>query len=293
MAKGVGLPVEKLIAPFKEKIDAREVGIFRVLFCSLMLITLFYNFEPYLYDFGRIKTFSQVPMFELFGIKRFSLQFFEGLYLCLILTTLSSLLGIKTRISLILSSVLFFLVAGQIESLYKDPVSNYVYHSKIIPIWFYALLAFSPGVTSLSLAGEGGEEKVFGFSFPLAKLTLGMVYLGPVWARIFNQGLGWFDGYTLQTLILEYQFFNPNSLRSFLVDQYGLLLIGQLAVLLWESTAFLAAFIRGWGWVTLIGGILFHVSIYVILGINFLKYFMAAYVCFYRLPLKAIKRLLR
>ncbi|HEX6105208.1 MAG TPA: HTTM domain-containing protein [Gemmatimonadales bacterium] len=194
-----------------------------------------------------------------------------------------ALVGLFTRTSLFLLALGYWILIGHAYS-YAD-----VHHPQALWAIFLMLLPFSPAGERLSIdallrrrrgAGAGGSEPAAGRSelvmWPL-KLThvlLAATYFSTGITKLISGGLAWMNGYTLQNHLLSDAIARDIPIGVWLAQQYELCVLLSVGTILFEVFYFVSLFVPRTAPLFFLGGILFHVGLYVTAGHPFFPHIM-------------------
>jgi hypothetical protein len=114
----------------------------------------------------------------------------------------------------------------------------------------------------------------------LVAINLAIVYLSAFYSKLYLGGMAWAKGEYLRNYLLELFIQNGDRLPLLIARHSSLCAFLSCGMLLFEGTFFLVIFrsrLRKW---LIASGILIHISIFLIMGLNFLKVFMLGYLAF-------------
>jgi hypothetical protein len=215
----------------------------------------------------------------------FSPHLIHAAFAAFIVAAFFSFIGYKTRISIIVFSIL---------AIYLFAISNLsgkINHNQDI-FWIPILLSFSGCGDILSTDAYLNKKKgktlkglqpSFKYSFAIFSfwLMLGICYFFPGFWKMWNTGLDW-----ALTDNMQYQMYDSwNSLEHFIpvlrIDHYPLLYKACGIFILWFELSFLFLFsfkkTRAFG---IISGILFHLGILIFMNIFFI-FFLLTFLAFF------------
>ena len=179
--------------------------------------------------------------------------------------------GCEAAFALGASMLLLLLVLGQRMAQMQGLVSG---HKDVLAVWCLAALFIAEcqgkpqdAVAAMHILMAAGYGIPGVTKFLLPKL----------------QRKGWFswtDGKTLQCILLERAVLFDNKLACLLACQPGLCIVGSVATLCFENLWILLPLMPDQlALVLLVTGLLFHLSCTVLLGINFLPFWLPCYAC--------------
>ena len=189
----------------------------------------------------------------------------------------TALIGLFTRTSLFLFAlgVWFFISHGYS---YAD-----VHHTQALFAIFLMTLPFAPAGHSLSVdallrrrrgADAAGDERIDTAMWPLklAHVLLAMTYFSTGITKLLSGGLAWMNGYTLQNHIFSDAINRDIPIGIWLSQQHTLCIFLAIGTIAFELFFLLSLVLpRTAPWFFL-GGILFHVSLYIPSGHPFFEH---------------------
>jgi hypothetical protein len=288
LGKNRGLKYFNIAQPSITRLD---LHLFRFIYCALLVWIHIDRQNFYLRSMIETTRFHPIPLFAWMGIGRFSLETFDWIYLALIFFLLLAALGLLTRISLLCSTILFFLIHGQLLSLTKLPDSPYVYHSENLVVFTLLILAFDSniGQNSLftkwwSLIRRDKNQVISSHSLNLIIIAMGFVYFGASYVRLVINGLSWMDGFSLKSYFMMSYFSDGIELAYTLAQHHYVCMVLSVAVTVFELGFLLVFFFKRSYLVLLTGSLLFHGTILMIMNINFFSYHGFALATYLFLP---------
>ena len=194
---------------------------------------------------------------------------------------LAALVGCFTRVSLFVFALgtWFFVSHGYS---YAD-----VHHTQALFAIFLMALVFSPAGESLSIdalmrrrqarrAGmpTDGTEPADTVMWPLklAHVLLAMTYFSTGISKLLSGGLAWMNGYTLQNDIFSDAINRHIPLGIWLAQQHTLCVLLSVATILFELFFFVSLILPRIAPYFFVGGILFHVGLFVTSGHPFFEH---------------------
>jgi vitamin K-dependent gamma-carboxylase-like protein len=211
----------------------------------------------------------------------FSAAGFTVIYWVSIVAGLAALVGFATRTSLFLLTFgLWFFVSHAYS--YAD-----VHHTQAPFAIFLLALAFSPAGDSLSIdalirrrrARAAGEQALIARStdvamwpLKLAHVFLAMTYFSTGITKLLSGGLAWMNGYTLQTYIFRDGINRGIPAGIWLAHQHTLCVLLAIGTILFEVSYFVSILVPRVAPLFFVGGILFHIGLYVISGHPFFEH---------------------
>ena len=104
-------------------------------------------------------------------------------------------------------------------------------------------------------------------------------YLSAVFSKMTHSGLDWANGYTLQWFLARAGSAEGHGLAMWLSHYHTLVMLGQIGVLLFQSTFVLCVIFPKLRWIYVPVGLLLHTTIYITLGAPFFTW-MGLYAVF-------------
>lgn len=269
-----------------DEMDARNLGLFRILYCGNLLFWMC-QYKPLFSQLTPDRIYHPVPLFSVFSETPLSPELFTLSYYALLFSLLMVVLGLRVRCFLLLTFALYLVVMGTFLGFLKSPYTNYVFHSASFPIFICFILAISPGVDRLSILEVIGMAKrrvtnpSMAPSWPkqLVIATLAFAYLGAACARL-QHGLAWLDGETLEAYFLERWLLNDNEIPWMLAQNKLLVFGAGILTMLFELSFWVVLFLPQATPIYALGGLFFHVANFVVMDIDFLRFFASAYLIF-------------
>lgn len=204
--------------------------------------------------------------------------FVQAIYWIMVLSGITALLGFFTRISMILLAVSFSYVQSYIYS-YGD----FHHPEAALAIMLFAL-ALSPSGKMLSIdawrKGSGETYSTFA-GWPLKAMMwfFVLMYWSAVWSKLSDGGLDWANGFTLQYYLARDGLRWGGELAVWLSQFHYLILVGQIGVLIFQATFFLAVIFPKLRILYVPAGLFLHIFIYVTLQAPFFTW-IALYAVF-------------
>jgi uncharacterized membrane protein YphA (DoxX/SURF4 family) len=195
---------------------------------------------------------------------------------------LAALVGFCTRTALfVLALGTWFFVSHAYS--YSD-----VHHTQALFAIFLMVLAFSPAGESLSIdalirrrrAATGASMPVSGLTdtamwpLKLAHVLLAITYFSTGAAKLMAGGLDWMNGYTLQNYIFNTGINRDIPLGIWLAHQHTLCVLLAIATILFEVLFFVSVLVPRLAPLFFVGGILFHIGLYLVAGHPFFEHIL-------------------
>lgn len=189
---------------------------------------------------------------------------------------------LRPLLLLALFPALFWLVTVH-ESLYSPMLSGRHFHVRLAVLYpMFVILVWDWIRILKSRAGRPAEKIDSAVPIVLTQWIVGIVYLGPAMHRLLNSGYpGWFDGVTLQTILLErwIAFGGDNAL--FMAQNYWLCLIAQQMVLLFEVGFIFSVFFPAIAPLAVAAGLIFHLSSEWAMSVTYLDFMVILYSAYF------------
>lgn len=217
------------------------------------------------------------PIIALSGGHAFSVSEMQAIQIATIVVGFAALIGLWTRISLLLFAAGVALIQLWVLS-HGD-----IHHPEAAMVIALGVLALSPAGAVISLdallTGGSGRDNIrqqllatsteAKWPILVVQWLFGLMYLSASYAKLAIGGFQWANGITLQ-YYLAMDGLRWNSLLGlWLSQQHGLSLIGQWGVLVFQSTFFLSLLIPKLKWIYVPVGMVMHVGIYLMLKAPF------------------------
>jgi hypothetical protein len=204
---------------------------------------------------------------------------FTVIYWVSIAAGLAALVGLFTRTSLFLLALgTWFFVSHSYS--YAD-----VHHTQALFAIFLMVLPFSPAGDSLSIDALIRRPRGAGDSVPTARFTdtamwplklahvlLALTYFSTGITKLLYGGLRWMNGYTLQTDVFTDATNRGLPLGIWLSHQHTLCVLLSIGTILFETFFFVSILVPRVAPLFFVGGILFHIGLYVTSGHPFYEH---------------------
>lgn len=200
--------------------------------------------------------------------------FVSGVFTVFIVAAILGLVGILTNLALFVAGLSLLYTA-----LYVYAFGDF-HHP--MPVMVIALLAMSlsPAGRVLSIdslvrsLGHSVDplavySRFAGWPRKLVMWLFALFYLSACYSKLSRGGLDWPNGYTLQWYLARAGSAKDHSLGMWLSQYHTLILLTQVAVLIFQATFFLCILFPRLRWIYVPAGLLLHTSIYVALGAHF------------------------
>jgi len=272
---------------FFKPADGRSLNLFRLLFCSFILWRILADAPPLFEQYNSV-AWNPVPAFEFLGIGQLSLFEFEAWMWVLVGALACTALGAFTRVSASVACLAYFIYIGNFFGFTKSEGVNYVSHDKSIVLFVLLVLAVAPGVNLWGIDGwfkrgfkwrPATNRVISAWPTQLIKLLIGVAYFGAGFAKI-SSSLGWADGVTLQTYLVQKYLLIDVENALWLSQYFWICLLLGVGTLALELTFFMVVFRPRLTWCYVIAGLSFHLGILWAMEINFLAYFGVTYFIF-------------
>jgi len=189
---------------------------------------------------------------------------------------LAALVGFFTRTALFLLALGTWFFISHAYS-YSD-----VHHTQALFAIFLMVLAFSPAGDSLSIDAlirrrrgrAAGLTDTAMWPLKLAHVLLAITYFSTGAAKLLAGGLGWMNGYTLQNYIFNTGINRDIPIGIWLAHQHTLCVLLSIATILFEVFFFVSLLVPRVAPLFFVGGILFHIGLYLIAGHPFFEHIL-------------------
>ncbi|MBL9078943.1 MAG: HTTM domain-containing protein [Planctomycetes bacterium] len=221
---------------FHAPVPAVRLGAFRALVCAVALYDVLLYSGLVLGDAaavsagGPLRPWTPLYAFQLLGLGPIDLPTAEWVQAGTVLALTAGALGLGARLSCALGALGFLYWSGLAYSFGKP------HHDKVALAFAVSVLPFAPVGAGLSLdallrrwRGKPAPAEVRGTPIRFTWFALAVGYCGAGSAKILLGGPGWFNGYTLQGIMLGH---DGNWSRVFAADVHlaQLQSIGVVAV---------------------------------------------------------------
>ena len=191
----------------------------------------------------------------------------------------AALVGSWTR------SALFVLALG--EWVFVSHAYSYgdVHHNQALFAIFLLTLAFSPAGESLSIDAllrrrRGGRGAAAGepvsdlamWPLKLAHVLLALTYFSTGFTKLLVGGLRWMNGYTLQISVMSDAIPGNLPLGIWLAQHHTLCIVLSVFTILFETFYFVSLFLPRVAPVFFLGGVFFHIGLYLTGGHPFFQH---------------------
>lgn len=256
---------EALAQLFDRPADARDLAFFRVVvFLSLAAYTQPSEIGRFA-DLPHTLLVAPVGWGWLLGLVPLSSVWAVPLAWLLIGVSLAAAIGFRPKVTSWLAVGLGVLVLG-IPQFYGK--INHFHHL----IWFAAIVAASPAwdVWAIGADRSRGLQRGLRYGRPLiwVWLLVGLIYFFPGFWKAAVDAAAWMDGSALATM-LHGQWFRMDAVPALRVDLGTLSVLAGTGVLVFELGFVFALVNPGSRAAFVIGAGLFHLSVYLLAGINF------------------------
>lgn len=194
-----------------------------------------------------------------------------------LVSVVMGMIGLLTNISLFVAALALLYVA-----LYKYAFGDFHHTEPAMIIALFAM-ALSPAGRVLSvdswIRNRGKPVDPLSVLSPFAGWPLKLVqwlfplfYLSAVYSKLTHSGLDWANGYTLQWYLARDGIAGGHALGMWLSQYHTLVMLGQIGVLLFQSTFFLCVIFPKLRWIYVPAGLFLHTTIYFTLGAPFFSW---------------------
>ena len=258
---------------FSETTHPINLGIFRIVLFTVLMV---YVDIPQVVRFSGFPAELRVAPFGigwLINILPINPIWATAASYLFIIACVGGILGFFSRTSAAIAAILGLYVLGIPQFFGK--IDHY-HHL----LWFAAILAASPCGDALSIDSLMAARKkktdetvassaVYALPIKFTMLLMGVIYFfAGVWKFVIG-GFGWATGDTMK-YILYAQWFRLNWMPAFRIDQYPALYISAgMGVMIFELGFIVLLLFPRLRKFAAIGGLLFHLSVYLFAHINF------------------------
>jgi len=211
-------------------------------------------------------------------------EFVSSVLTVFVVAAIMGMLGLLTNVALFVAGLAFLYVA-----LYKYAFRDF-HHADPAMIIALLAMALSPAGRVLSLdsliRNRGNpvdplsvRSTFAGWPLKLVRWLFVFFYLSAVFSKMTHSGLDWANGYTLQWFLTRAGSAEGHGLAMWLSHYHTLVMLGQIGVLLFQSTFVLCVIFPKLRWIYVPVGLLLHTTIYITLGAPFFTW-MGLYAVF-------------
>ncbi len=205
------------------------------------------------------------------------------IYKITIVFAILSFIGWRTNISL------FFLTLCMVLLQSFEYSFGEIHHREAVLMIALLALAFSPCGRYYSIDSIRGKGFNKLLDSPMStsthseyaywpifvcKVFLALMYLSAIFNKLTVSGIGWANGYTLQSIMAMDGLRWGSELSIWFSQQHVLLLLGQIVVVVFQSTFWLVLFFPRLGWIYYPLGLGFHILIFVTLKAPFFHWML-------------------
>jgi hypothetical protein len=211
----------------------------------------------------------------------FSPAAFTALYWIMTIAGVAALVGLFTRLSIFILALGVWIFVSHAYS-YGD-----VHHPQAVFAIFLMVLPLAPVGERLSIdalirrrrarrsAGVQPRREILDtamWPLKLLHVLLAMTYFSTGITKVLAGGLAWINGYTLQNYLFSDAMTNNLPLGIWLSQQYVLCVILAVLTILFEVFYFVSILVPRSGPLFFVGGIFFHIGLYVTAGHPFFQH---------------------
>lgn len=210
-------------------------------------------------------------------VARPSAEFVSIVMTIFVVSAIMGMVGLLTNLSLFVAGLTFLYV-----TLYKYAFGDF-HHSEAALILALLAMALSPAGRVLSIDSRIRNRgrpvdplAVFsnfaGWPLKLVQCLFPLFYLSAVYSKMTHSGLDWANGYTLQWFLARAGSAEGHVLAMWLSHYHTLVMLGQVGVLVFQSTFFLCVIFPKLRWIYVPAGLFLHATIYFTLGAPFFSW---------------------
>jgi hypothetical protein len=211
----------------------------------------------------------------------FSPAAFTILYWVTTIAGVTALVGLFSRLSIFIVALGVWIFTSHAYS-YAD-----VHHTQALWAIFLMVLPFAPVGARLSLdawlrrrrtgraAGPAESSELLDtamWPLKLLHVLLALTYFSTGVTKLLSGGLAWMNGYTLQQYVFSDAMTNNLPAGIWLAQQYTLCVVLAIATILFEVFYFVSVLVPRVAPLCFIGGIFFHIGLYVTSGHPFFQH---------------------
>ena len=245
-----------------------------------------------------IQATNPISIFELLSIGKWSQTTNWILYYLLIFSLFLSFLGLKTRLFLSFSTVLYFFFMGNYLGIAKSPHSTSVWHNHNMVFMLLLVMATLPSVGNIKFTLKGLSFKPTirskKWEEVLILLTICSAYFGAGYCKLAVSGLTWMNGYTLQAFMLKKYMITGNPYAKYFIVNFNLSLVLSWLTILLECLFVFGLLLPFLRWIIWISLFVFHYCIFLTMDVNFLTpHFLICSAYFFTLVFEKIRTFIR
>ncbi|MFT4512988.1 MAG: hypothetical protein ACI89X_002911 [Planctomycetota bacterium] len=239
-----------LDAWFHEQVPATRLGAFRALVCAVALFDVLLYSQLVFQDAatvtagGETRPWTPIYLFQVLRISPIGTDTAQIVLQVAVCSLTCGMLGIASRLSCLVGAAAFYYWTGLAYSFGKP------HHDKIALAFAIAALPFArvgaaasiDAVVSRLWRKPNHERLVSGMPIRIAQFTIALGYCGAGIGKVLIGGVEWFNGYTLQGIMLghdgPWSHFFASSVALAQLQSFGLVLV-QAAfplVLIWPRS---------------------------------------------------------
>ncbi len=256
------------------KDQAFDFFVFRTLFCLGIAVSVALTGHELPQG-----AYNPIPILEALGAPLLSQAAFTIVYIALLVSLISAILGLGPKLGLHVSWITYFIYQGTRLGFSKSEFSSYVYHSENLVPLVLLILAFSQHRAIPLRRLLPGRIRLNSHALGLVQLLIAIAYFGAGYCKLITTPF-WMDGYTLQAYLVEKYLYRDNFWGLWLAQHFELCVALSVLTLVFELGFFYCIFFPRLRPLFLLMGITFHASIFITMDINFLKVFALAYLSF-------------
>ena len=241
---------------------------FYLLYIPLLGMSLLTSRGGFLYKFDDGIPWTPPALFELLGVSLFSPMQMKLLFLSALLFI--PIVLVKKKLIIIFSIIYTFLL-GQLAGFDIVPGNDYVFHSKLLSMWYLFIFSIHYISKDQNYIFKGVTLTEFSMRFFLA-----MAYFSPLYLRYQKHGFSWFIPETAKGYILEHAVILQTETLYFMASHEFIYSFVAYFLILFELFSPIMIFTKKLDKVFAVVIILFHLISFIVFNINFLHYHLPA-----------------
>ena len=250
-----------------------NLSIFRATYCISIAVVHWFRYDSFFESYFKLGNYD-ILFFDYYQLEIFGMQGYYILRAILLLFLFMAGFGVLTRISLILSALVFFL--------YEYPICHYInLHTTPIVLITLILLSISPGVSFISVdtrLGKKSNPLTPMWTYKAIMLNLALVYFSAFCAKMVNTGFSWGNGHHLSNYIIEQALASNNSIGFWAASHLTFMRFISIFTLFFEASFLLTLFNRLWlRLLYVVVALCFHIGVGFLMDIYFILIFSYVY----------------
>lgn len=247
--------------------------LFRFAYCLALAIAA-YERAGYFWEQRDLGLFRGILVLMPFkGEQATALEY--GLFTwALVVSLLFLAFGIAPRLFSVLSLFLYLNIFMPV-SVWLEPFDDNIVVFNLIVLSFSSI-----GGAKDFIKRESWGRKEESWPLQLFILNLSLVYFSAFISKMHHSGWSWALGRHLQNYLYERYFQAGHELALFVAEHYWMCVAISVSILIFEASFWVTLFKTRFKAPIIFFGVCFHIGIFMIMGLNFLKVFMLGYLAF-------------